>query len=110
LLSAIFGTRKEALSFLIVQTLERTEEQTLKITKCADITMNMRKHYGQLTGKILQLLEKEPGQSVKELAKRLNVNRTFLSGYLMALEDQGHLRSKEIGPAKIYFKKSKGGS
>jgi len=43
------------------------------------------------------------GQPVKELAKKLNVNRTFLAGYLKALENQGYVKSKKIGPAKVYF-------
>jgi len=61
-----------------------------------------------LADKIVGLLEEDPGQSVKEMANQLNVNRTFLSGYLKALEDQGYVKSKKIGPAKVYFK-GKGG-
>ena len=53
--------------------------------------------------KIVKLLEEQPGQSVKEIAKQMDVNRTFLSGYLSALEDQGYVRSRKIGPAKVYF-------
>jgi len=49
------------------------------------------------------LLEKDPGQTVKQLAEQLGVNRTFLAGYLKALENQGCIRSKKIGPAKVYF-------
>jgi len=56
-----------------------------------------------LAEKIVGLLKEEPGQSVKEMANHLDVNRTFLSGYLKAQEDQGHIRSKKIGPAKVYF-------
>jgi hypothetical protein len=33
----------------------------------------------------------------------LKVNRTFLSGYLAALENLKYVKSKEIGPAKVYF-------
>jgi len=54
--------------------------------------------------KIIELLEKSPGQTVKELANQLEVNRTFLSGYLRALEEQGFVKSKEIGPVSVYFK------
>jgi len=54
------------------------------------------------------LLENDPGQPVKELAKKLGVNRTFLAGYLKALESHGQLKSKRIGPAKVYFS-NKGG-
>lgn len=61
----------------------------------------------RLSEKILGLLEKDPGQSVKEMAAQLEVNRTFLSGYLKALEDQGFIKSKKIGPAKVYFNESK---
>jgi predicted transcriptional regulator len=57
-----------------------------------------------LSKKILKLLEISPGQTVKELANRLEVNRTFLSGYLRALEEQGFVKSKEVGPARVYFK------
>jgi len=56
-----------------------------------------------LTLKIMELLKAQPGQSVKEIAKQMDVNRTFLSGYLSALEDQGYVRSRKIGPAKVYF-------
>lgn len=56
-----------------------------------------------LTTKIIQLLDKNPGQPVKELAQNLRVNRTFLSGYLNAIENEGYVRSKTIGPARIYF-------
>jgi len=53
--------------------------------------------------KIVELLKAQPGQAVKEIAKQMDVNRTFLSGYLSALEDQGYVRSRKIGPAKVYF-------
>jgi len=32
------------------------------------------------------------------------VNRTLLAGYLSALENEGKVKSKKIGPAKVYFK------
>jgi predicted transcriptional regulator len=60
--------------------------------------------YGDLTAKIIKLLENDPGQAVKDLAKKLGVNRTFLAGYLEALENQGYVKSKRIGPAKVYFR------
>jgi predicted transcriptional regulator len=56
-----------------------------------------------LTVKIIKSLENDPGQTVKDLAKKLGVNRTFLAGYLEALENQGYVKSKRIGPAKVYF-------
>ena len=68
----------------------------------------MTKDYEKLTIKIIKLLEDDPGQPVKDLAKKLGVNRTFLAGYLKALENQGYVKSKRIGPAKVYFKENKG--
>jgi predicted transcriptional regulator len=56
-----------------------------------------------LTSRIIKLLENDPGQAVKDLAKKLGVNRIFLAGYLKALENQGYVKSKRIGPAKVYF-------
>lgn len=56
----------------------------------------MLKDYPKLTNKIAKLLDEDPGQTVKELAKQLKVNRTFLAGYLEALEDQGCVKSKRI--------------
>ena len=67
---------------------------------------HMPKEHRELTGKIVELLEKDPGQTVKDLAKQLEVNRTFLAGYLKALENQGLIKSKEIGPARVYFREN----
>lgn len=57
----------------------------------------------ELTEKIKKLLENDPGQTIKQLAGKLSINRTFLAGYLKALENQGYIKSKKIGPAKVYF-------
>ncbi len=62
-----------------------------------------------LVAKVSRLLNDNPGQSIKDLAKQLKVNRSFLAGYLKALEDQGLVRSKRIGPAKVYFIRRKRG-
>ncbi|MEM3407079.1 MAG: winged helix-turn-helix transcriptional regulator [Candidatus Aenigmatarchaeota archaeon] len=64
----------------------------------------MVNEYNDLSRRIIEELRKNPGQSVKELAKHLKVNRIFLAGYLKALENQGYIRSKKIGPAKVYFR------
>ena len=58
-----------------------------------------------LTMKIVELLRAQPGQSVKEIAKQIDVNRTFLSGYLSALEERGYVKSRKIGPAKSVFQR-----
>jgi len=57
-----------------------------------------------LTHGIVSSLEGIPGQSVKELATRLSVNRQFLSGYLTALEDLRVVSSRTVGTARIYFR------
>jgi predicted transcriptional regulator len=63
----------------------------------------MSKEYPDLTDRILKLLEKDPGQQIQQLAREIKINRTFLAGYLKALENQGYVKSKRIGPAKVYF-------
>ncbi|MGC8962016.1 MAG: helix-turn-helix domain-containing protein [Candidatus Bathyarchaeia archaeon] len=63
----------------------------------------MSRDYRELTAQIIKLLEDDLGQPVKDLAKKLGANRTFLAGYLKALENQGYVKSKRIGPAKVYF-------
>jgi predicted transcriptional regulator len=67
------------------------------------------KNYEDITARVIELLDKNPGQAVKELAQQLKVNRTFLAGYLKAMEAQGSVRSKEIGPARVYFMNDLGG-
>ena len=57
-----------------------------------------------LTERIIRLLEKDPGQQIQQLARELKMNRTFLAGYLSALENEGKVKSKKIRPAKVYFK------
>lgn len=59
-----------------------------------------------LTERIIKLLEKDPGQQIQQLAKELKINRTFLAGYLLALENEGKVKSKKIGPARVYFVKT----
>jgi len=45
----------------------------------------MAKEYKGLMAKITKLLEEDPGQPVKDLARKLGVNRTYLAGYLKGL-------------------------
>ena len=60
-----------------------------------------------LQARIQPLLEEMPGQSVKELADKLGVNRNLLSGYLQALEELGYVTSRKVGPARVYYKNVK---
>ena len=64
----------------------------------------MSKEPNSFSARLVELLNTDPGQDVKGLANQLNLNRTFLAGYLSALEEIGLVRSKKIGPARIYFK------
>lgn len=54
---------------------------------------------------IMHHLKETPGQSVIELASKLNVNRIFLAGYLKALEEQGQVSYRKVGPARLYYEK-----
>jgi DNA-binding Lrp family transcriptional regulator len=54
--------------------------------------------YEDLTTEIIKLLENDPGQTVKDLARKLGINRTFLAGYLKALENQGYVKSLKTYP------------
>jgi predicted transcriptional regulator len=56
-----------------------------------------------LSKRIRVLLGEVPGQSVKELAGKLGVNRTFLAGYLQAMQDDGLVSSRKVGPARVYY-------
>jgi len=56
---------------------------------------------------VLVILRKDPGQSIKKMATRLGLNRTYVAGYLDALESLGYVESKRIGPAKVYFNKKR---
>ena len=56
-----------------------------------------------LSEKIKRLLSKTPGLSVKEIAKASEANRQFMAGFLCALEENGEVYSRKVGPARIYF-------
>ena len=53
--------------------------------------------------KIKEILSKEPGLSVKELAERLKTNRQYMAGVLKVLEEHGEVYHRKVGPARIYF-------
>jgi len=67
----------------------------------------MLKGYENFMERILKLLKRNPSQSIKEIAKQLKINRSFAAGYLQVLETQGYVRSKRIGPAKVYFNRKR---
>jgi len=56
-----------------------------------------------MTHQVKQILTKEPGLSVKDLASRLGLNRQFMAGFLTALEERGEVYHRQVGPARIYF-------
>ena len=57
-------------------------------------------------GDLKDLLAKDPGLTVKDLAGRLEVNRQFMAGFLAALEERGEVTYRKVGPARIYFNDS----
>jgi predicted transcriptional regulator len=56
-----------------------------------------------LSEKVRKLLSETPGLSVKEIAKASQVNRQFMAGFLLAMEERGDIYSRKVGPARIYF-------
>jgi len=64
------------------------------------------REYQGLTPKIIDSLKVNRFQSVEDLSKALDINRTWLAGYLAALETQGMIGCRKVGRAKIYFRKS----
>ena len=59
------------------------------------------------TRQITEILNKEPGLSVKELAERLKTNRQYMAGVLKVLEEHEKVSYRQVGPARIYFTHSK---
>ena len=58
------------------------------------------------THRVEEILSKEPGLSVKELAERLNTNRQFMAGVLKVFEERGEVSYRQVGPARIYYVQS----
>jgi len=56
-----------------------------------------------LSQKVKRILSENPGLSIKEIAKAVDVNRQFMAGFLTAMEENGEICSRKVGPAKIYF-------
>jgi predicted transcriptional regulator len=70
------------------------------------ITNGMGK--ADFTCKVKEILSKEPGLSVKELAERLITNRQFMAGVLKVLEERGDVSHRQVGPARIYYVQANG--
>ena len=60
----------------------------------------MKKRREELTERIVKLLKDDQGQPVRDLAKE-RYEQTFLAGCLKALENQGYVKSKKMGPARV---------
>ena len=54
---------------------------------------------------VLAALEKLAPATVSDIAKYLDVNQMYISGYLSALEDQKFIMSKQAGSSVIYMKR-----
>jgi hypothetical protein len=78
--------------------------QTHRLTQRLNGMVKNPEEY-RLSRKVRNLLDKVPGQSVKEIATKLGVNRTFLAGYLQSMEESGYVSSREVGPARVYYNK-----
>ena len=55
------------------------------------------------TRDVKDILAREPGLSVKELAEKLKTNRQFMAGVLKVLEERGEVSCRQVGPARIYY-------
>ena len=55
------------------------------------------------TRKVKTALTREPGLTIKDLARRLDANRQFMAGFLAALEERREISCRKVGPARIYF-------
>ena len=47
-----------------------------------------------------RMLDETLGQYTIEIAKKLRINRTFIAGYLEAIQEQGNIWSKRTSLAK----------
>jgi PAS domain S-box-containing protein len=60
--------------------------------------------YKEELSRILNLLRGHPrGLTITELARRLEINRNSVAKYLDVLVTSGHIESKTVGPAKVFF-------
>jgi len=56
---------------------------------------------GRIETEILKMLKERP-ISVSELARKLNMRRDFLAGYLESMRDRGMLNLIKVGKANVY--------
>jgi len=84
-----------------------TEVQTNKYLKIQQL-IDFMQRAKRVATKVFSILRQQPGQSIREIASRLHLNRSYVAGYLDALENLGCIESKRIGPAKAYFMKTRG--
>jgi predicted transcriptional regulator len=85
-------------ALLILKITNRTVNNNVKkLINLGHLKVYVARRHNDLTSRILDLLEKDPGQHIQELARGLKINRTFLAGYLKALETMATLsRKKEL--------------
>jgi PAS domain S-box-containing protein len=61
-------------------------------------------NYREELSRILNLLRGHPrGLTITELARQLEINRNSVAKYLDVLVTSGHIESKTVGPAKVFF-------
>ncbi len=60
--------------------------------------------YKEELSRILNLLQGHPrGLTITEFARHLEINRNSVAKYLDVLVTSGHIESKTVGPAKVFF-------
>lgn len=61
-------------------------------------------NYQKELAKIKKILKTNPkGMTVKEISKRINVNRNSVAKYMDVLLISGYVEMRAVGPAKIYY-------
>ena len=64
----------------------------------------MKIDYHKELEKILEIIKKNPkGSTIKEISKKIGVNRNAVAKYLDVLHVAGQVEVKKFGPAKVYF-------
>lgn len=76
---------------------------SLALSQGAPLMTTKKPNKLKLIEQIRSAVTGQPGLSVKDLASRLKVNRQFMAGFLSALEEQGEVYHRQVGPARIYF-------
>jgi len=68
----------------------------------------VNKDSSNVSFQILDVLRRsKDGLSINEISQKIGIYRSTTSKYLLALQKEGIIKSKKVGPAKLYFLSSK---